>query len=55
MDFTLVNVGVGLLLKTFGLNFKYAHEKLGSTQGCNVLANKSHVNTWVIMCKLKQS
>ncbi len=51
--FHLCECGSGAAPKRFGLNFKYAHEKLGSTQGYKVLANKAHVNTWVIMCKLK--
>ena len=52
MDFTYVSVGVGPLLMRLGLNLKHAHENWDQHKAVmHVLANKAHVNTWVIMCK----
>jgi hypothetical protein len=52
MDFTYVSVGVGPLPMRLGLNLKHAHENWDQHKAVmHVLANKAHVNTWVIMCK----
>ena len=50
--FHLCERGSGAAPMRLGLNLKHAHENWDQHKAVmHVLANKAHVNTWVIMCK----